>query len=269
MSTALVVYQPGLDGTLFSRVGLLRELQSRLHELEAEHALTVRKIRDFELRFKPAVGDRHEELDRLRSRIARAWDAVARARGGAMQGSEGGGPEPNTTVGDPDLNGATASDDSARLLFLALARQIHPDLAEDEDERRRRHDVMSEATLAYRNNDQRRLQWLIEHWQAQCEPILGMGPTTLWQRTNRQIAWVRYRIREVQHSLAQLHASSVACIMEREAQARVSGINLIVEMRKRAIADLEAAYRDLDRVQRAVEDLDPGAKQSIKAECNL
>ena len=150
MSTALVVYQPGLDGTLFSRVGLLHELQGRLHELEAEHALTVRRIRDFELRFKPAVGDRHEELGRLRSRIARAWDAVARARGGAMQGSDG-GPEPNRTVGDPDLNGARANDDSARLLFLALARQIHPDLAEDEEERQRRHDVMSEATLAYRN----------------------------------------------------------------------------------------------------------------------
>lgn len=273
MSTALVVYQPGLDGTLFNRVGLLRELQGTLGELEAEYALTVRRVRDFELRFKPAVGDRHEELERLRSRVARAWEAVARARGGTIPSATDGSPnndsEPTGTGGGIQTDGQGGSDESARLLFLALARQVHPDLAEDADERRRRHEVMSEATLAYRNNDERRLQWLIEHWQTQCEPILGIGPAPLWRRTNRQIAWVRYRIREVQHSLAQLHASSTAYIMEREAQARVSGINLIVEMRRRAIADLEAAYRDLDRVRRAVEDLDPETRQAIKAECDL
>ena len=273
MSTALVVYQPGLDGTLFNRVGLLRHLQGTLRDLEAEYALTVRRVRDFELRFKPAVGDRHEELEHLRSRVARAWEAVARARGGAMpdasEGSPNDDPEPTGTSGGVQTGGAGASDESARLLFLALARQVHPDLAEDADERRRRHEVMSEATLAYRNNDERRLQWLIEHWQTQCEPILGIGPAPLWRRTNRQIAWVKYRIREVQHSLAQLHASSTAYIMEREAQARLSGINLIVEMRKRAIADLEAAYRDLDRVRRAVEDLEPQTRQAIKAECDL
>lgn len=273
MSTALVVYQPGLDGTLFNRVGLLRQLQGTLGELEAEYALTVRRVRDFELRFKPAVGDRHEELERLRSRVARAWEAVARARGGAIPDASDGAPndDPESTnaVGDIQADGADTGDDSARLLFLALARQVHPDLAEDEDERRRRHEVMSEATLAYRNNDQRRLQWLIEHWQMQCEPILGIGPAPLWRRTNRQIAWVRYRIREVQHSLAQLHASSIAYIMEREAQARLSGINLIVEMRKRAVTDLEAAYRDLDRVRRAVEDLDPQMRQIVKTECDL
>lgn len=273
MTTALVVYQPGLDGTLFNRVGLLRELQGTLGELEAEYALTVHRVRDFELRFKPAVGDRHEELERLRSRVARAWEAVARARGGEMpsarDGSPDDDPEPASAAGDLQADGMGTSDDPARLLFLELARQVHPDLAEDADERRRRHEVMSEATLAYRNNDDRRLQWLIEHWQTQCEPIPGMGPAPLWRRTNRQIAWVRYRIREVQHSLAQLHASSTAHIMEREAQARLSGINLIVEMRKRAIADLEAAYRDLDRVRRAVEDLEPETRQSIKTDCDL
>ena len=273
MSTALVVYQPGLDGTLFNRVGLLRQLQGTLGELEAEYALTVRRVRDFELRFKPAVGDRHEELERLRSRVARAWEAVARARGGAIPDASdrapNDDPESASAVRDVEADSADTGDDSARLLFLALARQVHPDLAEDEDERRRRHEVMSEATLAYRNNDQRRLQWLIEHWQMQCEPILGIGPAPLWRRTNRQIAWVRYRIREVQHSLAQLHASSIAYIMEREAQARLSGINLIVEMRKRAVTDLEAAYRDLDRVRRAVEDLDPQMRQIVKTECDL
>lgn len=273
MSTALVVYQPGLDGTLFNRVGLLHQLQGRLGELEAEYALTVRRVRDFELRFKPAVGDRHEELERLRSRVARAWEAVARARGGAMPDARDGRPDddpgPTSTDGAIQADSADTGDDSARQLFLALARQVHPDLAEDADERRRRHEVMSEATLAYRNNDQRRLQWLIEHWQTQCEPILGIGPAPLWRRTNRQIAWVRYRIREVQHSLAQLHASSTAYIMEREAQARLSGINLIVEMRKRAVADLEAAYRDLDRVRRAVGDLEPQIREAIRMECDL
>ena len=275
MNTALVIYEPGLDGVLFSRMGLLRELERQLRELEAEYTATVQRLRHFERRYKPAVGDRYEELDRLRTRVALAWEAVANARSGearrATSSSNGDVADASASerLAEWSLGVLSAPSNSARLLFLSLARQVHPDLATDEDEHRRRHEVMSEATLAYRNNDERRLQWLIEHWQAQCEPIRASGLRPLWLKTNRQIAWIRYRIREMQHSIGQLHASAMAQLMERESEARSNGFNLILEMRQQVVADLEAAYRDLDRVRDAIKDLEPVTQQAISAECGL
>lgn len=273
MTTALVVYQPGLDGTLFSRMGLLLELERTLRRLEREYASHVERMRRFEQRYRPAVGERYDELDRLREKVRGAWELIERAReGDAATNGKGAGAGDRT--GDSELANwgrdvTPGPGDAARLLFLTLAREVHPDLATDEMERMRRHDVMSEATLAYRNNDERRLQWLIEHWRAECDPITGLGAGALWLKTNRQIAWLRYRIREMRHSLAQLHASGLAYIMERDTQARLSGRNLILELRKLAQADIEAAYRDLDRVREAIEDLDPAVRDAVRSETGL
>ena len=273
MTTALVVYQPGLDGTLFSRMGLLQELERTLCRLEREYAADVDKMRRFEQRYRPAVGERYDELDRLRARVRGAWQLIERAREGdaVTNGHDAGEGDraSDSELAEWGRDVTPGPGDAARLLFLALARQVHPDLATDEMERVRRHDVMSEATLAYRNNDERRLQWLIEHWQAECDPIPDLGPGALWLRTNRQIAWLRYRIREMRHSLAQLHASGLAYIMEQDQQARLSGRNLILELRKLAQADIEAAYRDLDLAREAIEDLDPALRDVVRAETGL
>lgn len=273
MTTALVVYQPGLDGTLFSRMGLLRELERSLRRLEREYAADVQRMRRFEQRYRPAVGERYDELDRLRAKVRGAWELIERAREGDAA-SNGKGMGERDRASDSELadwgrDVTPGPGNAARMLFLSLARQVHPDLATEGMERTRRHDVMSEATLAYRNNDERRLQWLIEHWQAECEPITDLGPGALWLKTNRQIAWLRYRIREMRHSLAQLHASGLAYIMEQDQQARLSGRNLILELRKLAQADIEAVYRDLDRAREAIEDLDPAVRESVRAEAGL
>ena len=273
MTTALVVYQPGLDGTLFSRMGLLQDLERTLRRLEREYAADVQRMRRFEQRYRPAVGDRYDELDRVRAKVRTAWEVIGRVREGDAatngQAAGKGNHAADAELADWGRGVTPGPGNAARLLFLALARQVHPDLATDEVERTRRHDVMSEATLAYRNNDERRLQWLIEHWQAESDPITELGPGALWLKTNRQVAWLRYRIREMRHSHGQLHASGLAYIMEHEKQARLSGRNLILELRRLAQADIEAAYRDLDRAREAIEDLDPAERDAVKAEVGL
>lgn len=264
MSTSLVRYTPVSDGSLFRRQGLLRGLQRSLRELEGEYAQDVEKLRQFERRYRPAVGDRYDELERLRGTINSAWESLGRARAGGTERDGGGERDVGKTVPSAVRRGG-----EARQLFLSLARQIHPDLVSDADERKRRHEIMAEATLAYRDNDARRLQWLLEHWQAENEPILGFGLSSMLSKTNRQIAWMRYRIREMRHSLGQLHASPIARIMEQHEHARTLGRNLILEMRQQIHEELAAAYRDLDRVRAAVEDLEPELRRSVKAECGL
>ncbi len=262
MTTALVKYHPGGHGALFRLRGMLVDLERQVRGLEREYAADVEKLRHFERRFRPAVGDRYDELERLRARINRAWGALGEAQRGEPQ--EAGSADEASSF---DAEARPRPDDGARRLFLRLARQIHPDLAADEDERRRRHEVMAEATLAYRDSDERRLQWLLEHWQATSEPILGIGLAAAWSRTNRQIAWARYRIRELQYALGQLHASPASRMMREQELARSVGRNFILEMRQQIHADIEEAYREMDRLQAAIEDLDPALRDSVRSAC--
>ena len=246
MTTAVVRYEPGVGGAIFRRRGLLADLERTLRELENEYARDVEKVRQFERRYRPAVGARYEELERLREKINRGWEALGEARE-ETESQEPGTDEDDATQEIP----ASAPGSEARRLFLALARRIHPDLAEDEQDRRRRHEVMAEATLAYRDNNDRRLQWLLEHWLAESEPIFGFGLGPDWLRTNRQIAWIRYRIRETQYALGQLHSSPVSRIMQEHERGRQSGRNLILEMRRQIDTELRQARMELERLQTA------------------
>ena len=187
MSVALVRYQPPTTRALGRRLTLLGELEAQADELDKEREKTESKIREFEKRYRPAVGDRYVELEELKERIAEAWQMVQRARNG-----EGLAPEPEDQPSEVPQE-TFKPEDNLRALFRELARRVHPDLAETEDERKRRHEFMSEATHAYRAGDERRLQWLLEHWEA----TLGAQSEDSLDQTNQRIAWARYRIREL------------------------------------------------------------------------
>ncbi len=260
MTKALAVYQAASYRTLLRRRGLLVELERTLRQLEREYARDVESIRQFERRYRPAVGDHYDELERIRSRITRGWDALQKAR---CELPEGG--SPHDAPPEESRDAATRPGAEARQVFLALVRLIHPDLTSDEQDRRRRHEMMAEATLAYRNDDARRLQWLLEHWRADSEPIRGFGLGASWSRTNRRLAWVRYRIRETQYALGQLHSSPVARIMEEHERRRAVGRNLILEMRRQTSAELEEAQRELERLDAAVRDLEEDLQEKVRA----
>ncbi len=262
MTTALVRYEPPVGDKLFTRRGLLLELRRRLFELEEEYNREAAALREFERRYKPAVGARYDELERLREKIDRAWEAVRSARRGESPRAE----NQDSVETEPE---AFRPDSELRRLFRSLARRIHPDLAIDDDDRMRRHEFMAEATLAYRANDTRRLQWLFEHWESESSPIAGMDPHSLMARTDRQLGWARYRIREMHAAIGELNASSIAEIKREAETARGAGRNLILELRKRVSDELDAANRDLDRVRDAVADLDPDAMRVVKAEVGL
>ena len=264
MRTAIVRYTPAHGTALFRLRGLLLALQAQVHELEREYAASVERLREFEKRFRPAVGRRFDELERLREKIERAWEAVAESASGRQSAKK----EPPKSEAS-DRVGTWRPADGARALFLKLARRIHPDLVMDGEERRRRHEIMAEATLAYRDGNERRLQWLLEHWEAQSGPISGFGQDAVWVRTNRQIAWARYRIRELQHATGQLHASPAARLMHEHEQARLAGRNLILEMRRQVLADIEDARRELERVRGVIDDMEPAEQAAIRSACGL
>ena len=262
MTLALVRYEPPPTKALTGRLALLAELRDRLAEMEAERDRLRQELRNFEKRFRPAVGARYNRLEELREQIRRAWTEVNRARSGALKaGIE--------TPPDEIPQKAFKPEDEVRRLFRSLARKIHPDLADDFEERRRRHEFMSEATRAYRASDQRRLQWLLEHWEAAPDLPRGVDSASRLVRTNQHIAWARYRLREVNAEIAEFGASSTMRLMQQASAARSDGRNLIVEMRNQVIEELKEAELDLERVEAVLGDFDDETVRIIRSNVGL
>ena len=262
MSLALVLYEPPPTKALAARLTVLGELEERVEQLEAEHVRMQDELLEFEKRFRPAVGDRFDELELIRERIRAAWEQVNLARNGGI--------EPTAEeIPDEHPQEAFRPEQELRALFRTVARRIHPDLGEDYEERKRRHEFMAEATHAYRAGDHRRLQWLLEHWEAAPRLPHGHDPASRIARVNQQIAWTRYRVRELNAEIAALGASSLAQLVRQAREARLVGRNLVVEMRNEVLKELDEARLDLARVEDAIGAFDDETVRIIRANAGL
>ena len=256
---ALVLYQPPPTRELQARLTLLARMQSDANALEEEYERVREEIQVFEKRWKPAVGKRYLELEEIKEKAVRARKLIRLAQAGTLhQGADADtvSPESPQQVFRPEIE--------LRKLFRELARRVHPDRAEDSEDRLRRHEFMSEASRAYRNKDHRRLQWLLEHWLATPRLAPGRDHHSRIARTNQKIAWARYRIQEMNHLIAELHSSSLA-EMRRECDAAMAlGRNLVAEMRARVMRDIEKAQADYDALLSGLTDLQDEDQAEIR-----
>lgn len=258
-SLALVPYQQPPTRRLQARLITLGREQDRLAELEAAYAERDMELRSFRKRWDPAVGSRYVELEELREKIVRAWAEIRKARSGELIDMEAA----RRTAEAPQP--AFRPEVELRKTFRELARLVHPDRASDSEDRRRRHEFMAEASRAYRDRDFRRLQWLLEHWLAAPAVPLGRDADSQLERANQRLAWVRYRIRELNVSLAELNASSLARWLDESREAAREGRNLIAEMRNQVVQDLERARADLAAVEAELEAFEPGVRRIVRA----
>ena len=227
---------------------LLAELHVQAAELERAYETEKSKIREFEKRWKPAVGKRYIELEDVKEKAASLRRLMKLARAGKLDSGldrPRSGEAPHESF-RPDV--------AVRKLFRALARRIHPDLTDDFEDRRLRHELMAEATRAYRNRDHRRLQWLLEHWEANPGLAKGRDVDSRIVRANQQIAWERYRIQDLHHEIAGLGASPSAEIMREVQEATRHGRNLVAEMRNRVLSDLVQAKSELKKAEEAIQE---------------
>src|SRR5687768_1313836 len=135
-----------------------------LYERRAELTALQEAFRAFKERYARVVGGRLSELAEVEAEVRRAEARLA--------GAEEEGREPDE--GRPDFYdtapSAAPAKSGLRKLFWSVARMFHPDHASDEDEARRRHAIMAEASRAYRDGDVESLSTLLddEHLQSYC-----------------------------------------------------------------------------------------------------
>lgn len=134
----------------------IKKLEALLVERRRELAGLQDELRDFKTNYTQVVGSRLAELAEVESSIkeaeARLFELEAEAEGDA---------DVNDTFAEKQPATHASAKTALRQLFWSVARLFHPDHAADEQEAKRRHEVMAEANRAYQAGDVESLHTLL------------------------------------------------------------------------------------------------------------
>jgi hypothetical protein len=231
--------QQGLRRQVDERLGALRQEAERLKaEVERMEArlerlsFVGRSLSDDEL-------DREEEKTRAEEA---AWWAEWRHRRNAQQEMRG-----------EVVNRSSNDDITLRQLYKALARLVHPDLAEDSRDLARRETVMRMANAARDAGDVEQLKRLLAIW---ARPDDGPRPREL-DAMRARIAQLRVESGELRRQLAQSRKTSLGLLLRRgdadiRQYLRMEEVRLRRELatlrlrRRRVLRQLEERRRGLN-----------------------
>ncbi|HVO20102.1 MAG TPA: molecular chaperone DnaJ [Anaeromyxobacter sp.] len=263
--TALDLELEALSAALaeFSR-GWERRLSQAFAEVAAAERL-VRRLRDLEdalgaeaARVREAGPDRRRRPGRTR-RARAAFAAGARraaARGsgpGAGEGEGGGAAEEGG--GPPEVEAAAVA---LKRLYRRLARLLHPDLAQDEAERRRLSDLMARVNAAYARGDLTELSVMAEKVGAG-EPLGELTPEERRSHLLARIANLERIAASLDRERSRLLGSDTERLRAEAARRAEAGGDLFEETRVELGEEAEAAYADalhrLERLSRAAREL--------------
>lgn len=222
----------------------LAEIEAALGERVAEIARTKADLAVFSMRYRQQVGQLHEELDELQR-------AVAEAELGEISKRLEGEPRPSTaSSADPRPEPAARfTSDAIRKLFRDVAKMIHPDLADDESSRDRRHTLMIEANRAYALGDEERLRWVLDAWGRSPESVPGSDPEAIRERLMRRLAEVEEQLNACVADLAALRESPMCQLKVMVDEATAQGKDLIGDMVRRLERDILIERNRLDAIQ--------------------
>jgi hypothetical protein len=192
----------------------LAELQTRLAELELQ-LLTLRlELAEFEALYHGKVGPLYAELDEVEALIA---ERLARARPLDREAAESANnarkraDESRRVAADssPTLPPPVARSQNLKDLYRAAAKQLHPDLAQDDRDRMIRERLMTEANLAYAKGDEAKLEAILEEYQSSPDTVVGSDVGAELIRTIRRISLAQANIRKVDTEIGGLRASEI------------------------------------------------------------
>jgi hypothetical protein len=246
---------------------LLDRLKDRLANKEEELADLRAELEQFEAQYTMEVGRLYAELDEIDARIAeeevrvhpdddeirrKAEDARHRAEESAAQ-AEAENWDGCTFKWQPTIE--------AKKAYHKLARLIHPDLALDERERERRHDLMAKLNDAYAAGDQVLLNKLVEDHRDSPDLISGDSVSDELIRAIRQISQVKNRLNELNDESLKLELSELFVLQNKVRNEMLEGRNLLKQMAARTRTQIVKAQRKLDHLTKVNEADTPGAKR--------
>jgi len=225
-------------------------LRARVTDLEAQlagRASELARMRadldTFRIKYRRQVGLLHEELDRLELELAEAELGVIQARIGA---------DTETPLNEPTspLDSAPKyTTDAIRKLFRDVAKAIHPDLAEDDEARDRRHALMVAANRAYALGDEEQLRLILQAWERSPESVKGTDQEAMRQRLERRIAQIDDQLTRLDADRSLMQETSLWKLKAMVDDEASKGRDLISDMVRRLRRDILVATNRLDALR--------------------
>jgi len=240
---------------LNKKLAVLERLKDRLATREEEMADLRADLEQFEAKYTMEVGRLYADLDDIEAQIAeeevrihpeddeirrKADEARRRAEESAAQ-AEAEDWENCSFRWQPTIE--------AKKAYHKLARLIHPDLALDDEERGRRHELMAKLNDAYSAGDQNQLNELVEEYRDSPDLIAGDSLGDRLIRVIRQISQVKHRLRRLKEERVTAELSELYVLREKVTAEMKEGRNLLKQMAARTRTHIVKAERRLSNLQ--------------------
>jgi len=136
-------------------------------------------------------------------------------------------------------------------LYRSLAKAMHPDLADGEQDRQRRHEFMIRVNEAYARSDEAGLRGILVQWQHSPEVVKGDSVAAELVRAIRKIARAQARLRTIDEEMRKLKASEIYLLKSKVDEAAKSGRNMLNELAARIDRDIRMTRERLPAYERA------------------
>ncbi len=254
--------------------GVLKRLKNRLVVREEEMTELRGELEQFEAQYTIEVGRLYAELDEIEAEIAeeevklnpedeeikrRAEEARKRAEESAKAADE-----ENWQACTQKWNPSP----EAKKAYHNLAKMIHPDLAIDKEEQKRRHLLMLKLNGAYSGGDQTMLNKLVEEYRDSPDLVKGDSIGDQLVRVIRQISQVKRRLKELSEERLESELSELFVLREKVRNEQLEGRNLLKQMAERTKTHIRKAQRRLKNIQQVIEadDIDMRERYGLNVE---
>lgn len=251
MKAELSKYRSPEDEELQRKLAELAALETELADRELQLVTLQTRLAAFERRYWRIVGVRYARLDELSAQIAELLarqdpsdsEASRQARDARRRAEVSKESAPKAAEGDDKADSAPSEE--LKRVFRETAKQLHPDLAADEDEAKHRHSFMAEANAAFRARDAGALSDILRRFHESPERIKGQSVGERLVRTIRQIAQARRRLDAITHEIAELKSSESYRLCVKVVEARRAGRDLLAEMARAVDVEIQEAEAQL------------------------
>ncbi|MCX7174213.1 MAG: J domain-containing protein [Proteobacteria bacterium] len=235
-------------------------LAQELGDMELEFATVQAELAEFTRVYHAQVGARMTELDALQARIASCYaDRISTDEAAQFQAAQARSQAErsqrehrNFAELDRETEKPFAPSSDMKRLFRQLAQKIHPDRAEDENDRAWRTELMSEANRAYRAGDEMVLREILSQWQSgRHDQPSEKSPNATTPGLARQVSRMQRRLAEIEAELNRLLASRLYELFVAAGMARQRGRDLLQEMVEQLDAQIDQARLRLEQLETA------------------
>ena len=222
---------------LEKKSGELVDLEFKVVHAELGLATLQAELNAFQRQYLRIVGIKLAELDEI---IAQITEIRARRNpndnDAEVLASKARAKAQESTRATDELHETSEAEDhfspseSLKKQYREIAKQIHPDLSNDEKDRERRNSFMARVNAAYKECDENGLKLLLDEWESSPESVIGEGIGLELVRIIRKIAQVQRRIISIEEELINLNQSSLGQLRLKVVEVSRIGRDLLAEM---------------------------------------